>query len=99
MSYSDLLAAEQRLVALRILQAGNGYSTNESILRKAMERWGLAISRDALRTMLGWLAEQGLVTITDVSGYMVAKLTQRGADVATGVAPVPGVERPGPGAA
>ena len=96
MNYDDLLLADQRLVALRVLNEDPGYRHNESILRKALSRWGHEVSRDKMRSILCWLQEQGLLTIEDVSGYMVATLTSRGSDVANGKAMVPGVERPGP---
>jgi hypothetical protein len=49
-----------------------------------------------IRTQLFWLQEQCLVALEDVAGIYVATITQRGADVATGSATVPGVKRPGP---
>lgn len=44
------------------------------------------------------LKEQGLVMVEDIGTVLVARLTERGADVAAGRAIVPGVKRPGAGA-
>ena len=51
----------------------------------------------AVDGMLDWLAERGLVAVSDVgSGIRVAKLTRQGLDVARGAARVSGVDRPPP---
>ncbi|WP_027714909.1 hypothetical protein [Desulfuromonas sp. TF] len=94
--YAELLAADIRLVILRALAEDPGYSHNESVLQQVLELFGHTESRDRIRTELSWLAEQGLITVRDALGYMVATLTGRGADVAAGRATVPGVKRPGP---
>lgn len=96
MSYAELIAADIRLVILRALAEDTGYSHNESVLQSVLEVFGHSISRDRIRTELNWLAEQGLVTLRDAAGYLVATLTGRGADVAAGRVTVPGVKRPRP---
>lgn len=96
MSFSDLLTTDIRLVILRALELDLGYSHNESIIHSVVERFGHKCSRDVIRTQLDWLREQGLITIEDVAGYMVATITMRGVDVARGRATVPGVKRPSP---
>lgn len=98
MNYLELKAQDQRLVILRALEEDTAYTLNESIVQDILEMFGHQCSRDCVRTHLSWLAEQGLVTVEDVSGYMVATLTRRGADAARGAAVIPGVRRPRPGA-
>ncbi|HBG06313.1 MAG: hypothetical protein A2075_12145 [Geobacteraceae bacterium GWC2_58_44] len=98
MEFADLLTEDERLVILRALEKDLGYSHNESILHSVVERYGHACSRDKVRTHLTWLQEQGLLTLKTVGTIYVATITQRGADVATGRAVVPGVKRPSPGA-
>lgn len=95
--YSQMISADRRLVVLQALAEDPGYSHNESVLQSILEMFGHQVSRDQLRTMLAWLAEQGLVTTCDVGNIIVAELTSRGADVAAGRATVPGVRRPAPG--
>lgn len=96
MSFSDLLAEDQRLVILRLLEQDTAYTLNESILQDLLGRLGHKCSRDCVRTHIAWLREQGLVTVEDVVGVMVVTLSARGVDVATGAAVVPGVKRPRP---
>ena len=96
-TFADLVTADIRLVILRCLNEDPGYDLNESMLQSMLEAMGHNVSRDRVRTELAWLAEQGLVTVTVVMSVQVATLTQRGADVATGRATVPGVKRPRPG--
>lgn len=96
MSYFDLKTQDQRLVVLRALEQDTAYTLNESILHDILDMFGHKCSRDCVKTHLVWLQEQGLVTVQDVTGYMVATLTQRGADVANNRVSVPGVKRPSP---
>lgn len=96
MAMENILQHDRRLVILRSLNEMGGYEANESIINQCLEAYGHNVSRDTVRSELAWLAEQSLVSVRDVAGYMVAKLTARGADVATGKATVPGVKKPRP---
>jgi Fe2+ or Zn2+ uptake regulation protein len=96
MNFSEHLAADQRLVILRLLVESNSYKANSSVLTMRMDHLGHAVSRDVVRSHLSWLDEQGLVSIDEpVTGVVVATLRPRGDDVARGRAVVPGVSRPG----
>lgn len=91
----DVLDQDQRLVLLRsLLDCGD--SANESILQTCLQTYGHKVSRDSVRTQLSWLCEQGLVTLSDVSGCYVAEITGRGDEVASGLITVPGVKKPRP---
>ena len=91
----DLLDQDQRLVLLRsLLDCGD--SANESILQTCLQTYGHKVSRDTVRTQIAWLREQGLVTLSDVSGCYVAEITGRGDEVASGLATIPGVKKPRP---
>ncbi|MDH5299509.1 MAG: ArsR family transcriptional regulator [Desulfobulbaceae bacterium] len=96
-AFDSLVQADRRLVILQSLAEGQGYSVNEFVLRRMLDVMKHKISRDLMRTELGWLAEQGLVAIEEVEGVMVATLTGRGKDAAEGAVLVPGVQRPEPG--
>jgi hypothetical protein len=89
--------AHLRLTLLRLLAEAPGYRANSSLLTSAADATaGFAVSRDQVRTELAWLAEQGLAELDGhIPGLSVATLTERGQDVATGRASVPGVQRPG----
>lgn len=95
-AFADLLTIDIRLVILRALAEDLNYSHNDSILHAVVRKFGHNVARDVIRTQLYWLQEQGLVTIEMVGDTSVATITQRGVDVATGAATVPGVKRPGP---
>lgn len=96
MKFSDLLAADLRLVVLLSLAQDTDYAHNEHVLKGMLAQLGHTVSRDKLRTELAWLQEQGLIELQDVTGTMVAKLTGRGKDAAEGAVIVPGVKRPEP---
>lgn len=95
MSYSSFVTTDIRLIILIELKKTPGYRSNESVLQAVVESFGHVCSRDCIRTQLHWLQEQGFITL-DNPGVLVATLTQRGADVASGAATVPGVKRPSP---
>jgi len=82
-----------RLSILRALEA-LGYKSNDSMIQDACELFHNVMSRDQVRTNLGWLAEQSLVTVENVGDIMNATLTSRGQDVAQGKSSVDGVKRP-----
>ncbi|MCH4295586.1 ArsR family transcriptional regulator [Shewanella sp. 3B26] len=94
MALANIMAEHQRLVILRLLAEVPGYELNESILQDGLDAYGLNVSRDALRTQLAWLTEQGLVALQTVGNTQLATLNGRGEDVAAGRAYVPGVKRP-----
>ncbi|MDF2186161.1 MULTISPECIES: ArsR family transcriptional regulator [Grimontia] len=97
MTLQTLLQQDRRLVMLRVLNEMPGYEANDSIIDSALDAYGHNVSRDLVRTELSWLAEQLLVTLRDVAGTQVARITQRGIDIATGQATHPAIKRPRPG--
>ncbi len=96
MSFAKLVQEDMRLVVLRVLNEDASYSHNEHVLRSVLRSLGHTVSLDKLRTELTWLNEQGLISAVDTAGVMVAKLTARGLDVASGAVVIPGVKRPEP---
>lgn len=90
----DILTQDQRLVILRSLNDTQG-ELNESVLQDCLDAYGHKVSRDKVRVQLGWLEEQQLVRLETLrGGFLVARLTGRGQDVADGRARVPGVKKP-----
>tara|TARA_B100000678_G_scaffold258309_1_gene237789 strand:- start:3414 stop:3713 length:300 start_codon:yes stop_codon:yes gene_type:complete len=95
-SLQQLMSETERLLILRILKEASGYCANESIIDRSMDLWGNSISRDKVRAHLTWLEEQEVVSLEEMSGYLVATLRQRGLDLTEGTCTLPGVARPGP---
>lgn len=93
--FATHLSHDRRLVLLRLLADMPAYRANSSVLAMALTKFGHACSRDMVKTELAWLAEQHLVQLDDLGPVLVATATERGMDVASGVAVVPGVARPG----
>ncbi len=96
MSYAKHLTKDRRLVMLRVLANSPGYSANEYTIEAVLEDLGHVISNDLLRGEIAWLAEQQLITTSQVGGVTIAKITQRGLDIARGKAMHPDVQRPRP---
>lgn len=97
LTLADQFAADRRLVILQLLEQAPDYRGNAYLLQTAMASFGHSVGLDRLHTDLAWLAEQDLVEASSVGGVSLARLTARGADVATGRVSVPGVQRPAPG--
>ena len=91
------LEADRRLMILRLLAEAPDYRANTYLLASALSSMGHAVGADRQRTDLAWLDEQGLVARETVGGIAIARLSERGADVAAGRAVTPGVRRPTPG--
>lgn len=98
MSYAEFNAKDQRLVVLRTLAEDSDYRVNSSILQQVLGRFGHSVGRAHVHGVLAWLEDKALVTVERIESVQVAKLTQRGLDVAQGREIEPGVKRPGPGA-
>lgn len=100
-SFAELLEEDRRLVVLRALQEASDYSLNESLLRKVVETVRLGVvGRDQMRSLLTWLADNGLVRVERIGlgetpELWVATVTATGAEVARGRV-WPGVARPLP---
>ncbi|WNL39837.1 ArsR family transcriptional regulator [Halomonas sp. PAMB 3232] len=99
MSFQDYETEGRRLGILRILARRNQFTTNEYSLNDELTgAYAHHVSRDRLHSDLAWLDEQGLVITQQPRAGWVITLTSRGDDVAAGLAQVPGVARPRPGA-
>lgn len=90
--YQRLVREDQRLLLLLLLAADPDYSCHEHLLRTRLDDLGHRLSLDGLRGLLAWLDEQGLIDLLG-DKIKVARLTNRGLDVSTGAARVPGVAR------
>ena len=97
MSFQQRFTEDRRLQILYVLAKASDYTANEYMLQQLVAGRGHSVSRDALRVDLAWLEEQGLIKVEINSTTHVARLLNRGVDVAAGRATVPGVKRPLPG--
>jgi hypothetical protein len=79
-----------------VLEQAPAYSMNDSLLHDIVQDFQLMVSRDQVRTELHWLNDQGLVTLREISGVLIAQVTTAGLDTARGVRVVPGIKRPSP---
>ena len=98
MSYAEFLKEDQRLVLLRILYEMPRYSSTSSIIYSELDHYGHAISRDQVKKHMSCLSQQDLIKTETIGNVIVGRLTDFGADVATGKVVVSGVKRPSAGA-
>jgi hypothetical protein len=99
MEYKDYTTAGRRLCILRILSRRPQFTTNEYSLNDELKGdYAHIVSTDRLHNDLAWLDEQDLVILQRPRAGWILTLTARGSDVANGLAEVPGVEKPRPGA-
>ncbi|WP_027237257.1 VpaChn25_0724 family phage protein [Leisingera caerulea] len=97
MSYHETVREHARIAILRFLEDAPAYTSNASMLGTQLPRLGIAFTRDQVATELHWLQEQGLVSLEDNSGFIVATATTRGVEIAQGIARHPNIQRPRPG--
>jgi hypothetical protein len=96
--FSDFEAQARRLALLQALHAAAGYRANARLLRQFVQRVGYsALGSEVLRD-LEYLRDAELLTLDETAGQLVAELTERGQDVATGAEVAEGVDRPRAGA-
>lgn len=93
MKFAQQESEHQRRVILGLLEKDPDYSHNEVVIKSALKSVGHHISTDKLRGQLAWLEEQGLITVERVIETDVARLTERGLDVASGASSFPGIAR------
>tara|TARA_R110001583_G_scaffold4918_4_gene27511 strand:+ start:1581 stop:1880 length:300 start_codon:yes stop_codon:yes gene_type:complete len=99
MDYNDFETEGRRLGILRILSRRTQFTTNEYSLNDELQgAYAHHVSRDRFHGDLAWLDEQGLVILQRPRAGWIVTLTSRGSDVAEGLANVPGVAKPRPGA-
>lgn len=97
MSYQDFVAEDRRLAILRFLAEDNDYSINDSLMQAALQQVGHSVARSVVLADFSFLKDIGLVNVEVFKDKIhVAKLTDRGLDVAAGRTVVPGVKRPRP---
>lgn len=95
-NFADRIRVRRRLEILLLLAASPRYGAHVSTLVLGVADRGVAASHDAVNADIAWLDEQGLLQVQGANGSSFACATQRGLDVARGLATVPGVARPGP---
>lgn len=99
MSYNDYQTEGRRLCILRILSRRTQFTANEYSLNDELKgEYAHIVSTDRLRSDLAWLEEQDLVILQSPRVAKIVTLTSRGSDVAEGLATVPGIAKPRPGA-
>lgn len=96
--YAETLRRHRRIAILRFLEASPTFTSNVSILSDVLnsDRIGINTSRAQTATELHWLAEQGFVTVSGDTDFMVVQATARGVDIALGRATHPEIQRPSP---
>lgn len=96
-SFAEHQREDRRLVLLRLLAEGPGYSLNSSNLHAGLEYLRIHVTRADLLDDLRWLAAQGLVRMEPIiDGVYGCELTAAGADVVAGIEHVPGIARARP---
>ena len=94
--YQKTLSKHRRLTILRHLEGCQDYTSNASILQSVLSGVGIATTRDQVITELSWLKENGMIAYDDKAEFLVAEATQRGVEIAQGLASHPDIQRPGP---
>lgn len=93
---NQLTEPKRRLAILVSLSVATKYRLTLSDARAAADGCGYAASLATVGADALWLEETGLIEYDRSNQFLT--ITERGLDVATGVAEAPGVGKPAPGA-
>jgi len=93
-SFADVIAHDARLCILKELAQQTGGRLNESTLQRVLDAFGIARTRDWVRTQLRALDDLGAVNITEMGTVMIATLTKSGRDHVERRAVIEGISRP-----
>jgi len=96
MSMAAIIREEARLIMLRELAAQTNYSSNESLLQKTLETFGIFKPRDWVREEMRRMEDLGAVTITIAGSMMIATATVKGIDHVERRLAIEGIKRPSP---
>lgn len=81
-----------RCQLLRLLNGTAGGCSNSGLLTDQLRNVGVAITHTAVKSELRWLEETKLIAVDIAAGEtLVVSITERGEDVANGLARVDGV--------
>ena len=95
MDFSRVVTKDQRLRLLQMLAQDSEGSHNQHVLRAGLEMAGHGgVTARQVRAILEWLESSGLDATEDVGSVIVARITERGEDVALGGSRYPGVANP-----
>lgn len=94
MKFDQLVIEDRRYLILRALQSAAGYQASVNLLQAFLDSFGQKVSSDLVVGDLTWLAEQGLIELDKSNISAIAKLLNRGEDIALGRSTYPGVRRP-----
>lgn len=97
-SFAEHRREARRLAVLKVLAQMPAYEAGQHLIYQALPAEGVPSSADEVAADLDWLAEVGLVSVQRIDAVRLARITQRGLDVAAGRAHATGVARPMPGA-
>jgi hypothetical protein len=95
-TFADVRRAARRRDILLLAEQSPRIGLSEELLALGLEGRGLAAGRDAIALDVTWLEGEGLVRTQTGDDQRIVIITQRGSDVARGLADVPGVARVGP---
>ncbi len=92
--YAATLRRTRRRVILEILAGSAEGSTSELMLEPVLgARRVYGSDRDAIRTEIAWLGDQGFVQVEDVGGVLFCTLLDGGAAIAAGKRDHPDIEK------
>ncbi|WP_242095484.1 hypothetical protein [Sphingomonas sp. CROZ-RG-20F-R02-07] len=91
---ADRIAEDARLMILRELATQTDGRSNDLVLDRVLDAYGVRRSRDWLRTQMRKLAELEAIRIEDVGTLLVATLRKAGREHVERRAVIEGVSRP-----
>ena len=91
-----IVAEERALAILRLMSGDLGGVTNDRVLARCLEFYGLPTTQSELRTQLDSLECAGVIKLEKIEGLLIARICRQGVEVAKGMSSADGIAECGP---
>ncbi|WP_182085206.1 hypothetical protein [Aureimonas sp. ME7] len=92
--YPEFQRRDARLVMLRALHEQSDDTLNETLLLEHLKAFGYRKTKDFVRTELRVMADLGAIRLHPAGDFLVAEITQAGANHVERVTTIEGIARP-----
>lgn len=92
---NNIFEPNYRIVILQGINNDPGYSLSNEMLQRLLRSYGHTLSIAEVNTQINWLEQRGFVSAERMgNGFVIAKITRPGQDLAGGFSRAEGVDPP-----
>ena len=94
MNFDEMIREEARLILLKTLGEEVNETLNSELLRRALEVFGIARTREWVHEELSYLKQMGAIQLNAIGTVMIASLTDKGRDHLSRTIAITGIKKP-----